>query len=66
MNFIWRIVIAALAFVFLVTVVPLFLQVIGLTVGGPLLQLLKLCLAAGCVAYVIWGPHTWPFGAPHA
>jgi hypothetical protein len=64
MNFIWRIVIAALAVVFLRYIIPLFLTVLGVSMSGALEQLLIACLAAGAIAYVIWGKQTYQWGPP--
>jgi hypothetical protein len=54
--FIWRIIIAAVCFVLFWFIVPLFLDVIGIPVGGSLMQLMKACSAAIAVLYVIFGP----------
>ena len=55
MQFVIRMFIAALAVVFIYLAVPLFLQVIGLSINGPLYGLFKLAVAALAIVYVIWG-----------
>ena len=60
--FIWRVVYAAVAVFIILLITPLFLEVIGLPVSGPLWALIRICIACGALAYVIWGPPpTAPF-----
>ena len=63
-HVLYRFGVAAICYVAFIWIVPLFLQVIELSVGGPLWQLLKALAALIAIAYVIWGPHRWPWGTP--
>ncbi len=64
LNVLYRMAIAAFCFVAFVYLVPLFLAVLKIDAGGPLWQLLQAIAAIGAIAYVIWGPHKWPWGPP--
>ena len=60
----WRVAIAAFCFAAFFYITPLFLNVLGVNPGSDIMQLVKglaVCLA---IAYVIWGPHKYPWGAP--
>jgi len=52
---IWRLLLAAILFVVLFAALPLFLQVIGVPVSGPLLGLIRICAGALAVLYVFFG-----------
>jgi hypothetical protein len=54
--FIWRIIIAAICYVLFWLVFPLFLQVIGVPIGGALIELMRICTAAIALLYVLFGP----------
>jgi carbon starvation protein CstA len=54
--FIWRVVYAAVFVVMILMIVPLFLDVVGFPVGGSLWALIRICIACGAVAYVLFGP----------
>ena len=66
LNILYRMAIAAFCFVALLYIVPLFLAVLKISVQGPLWQLLQALAAVAAIAYVIWGPHRWPWGNPPA
>lgn len=55
-GFLWRIVYAAFFVVVFWLVFPLFLAVVGFSAGGPLIALLRVCIACIAVAYVLFGP----------
>lgn len=55
-DFLWRMFYAAICFVLFWLAFPLFLEVIGVTTGGSLLQLMKVLTAAIAVIYVFFGP----------
>jgi hypothetical protein len=54
--FIWRIIIAAICYVLFWLVFPLFLEVIGINIGGAMMQLMRICSAAIAILYVVFGP----------
>lgn len=53
---IWRVIYAVICFVLFWWIAPLFLSVLGVSVGGNVLELLKICSAAIAILYVIFGP----------
>ncbi len=53
--FFWRLMFAAIAVFFVFLALPPFLTVIGIPVSAALLQLVKLCIAAIAVFYVVKG-----------
>ena len=55
-NLFVRLVYAAICAFLLLLIVPLFLSVVGLTPSAALVELLRLCVGALAVIYVIWGP----------
>jgi hypothetical protein len=58
----WRVVYAIICFVIFWWILPLVLQVLGVPIGGPLLQLLRACTAAIAILYIIFGkepPYPW-------
>jgi hypothetical protein len=63
-NILWRIAIAAFCYVVFLYITPLFLNVLEITPAGNLWELVRALAAVGAVAYVIWGPHTYPWGHP--
>jgi len=54
--YLWRLIYAAVCFVLFWWILPLFLDVIGIPVGGALIQLVRACTAAIAVLYVLFGP----------
>lgn len=54
--FIWRVIIAIVAFVFVWALIPPVLGLLGLTPSGDVMQILRLCTAALAVLYIIAGP----------
>lgn len=55
-SLIWRALYAAICFVIFVYIVPLFLNVIGLSVVGALWLFIRACAACLAVLYVLFGP----------
>lgn len=53
--FFWRIIYAAVCFVLFWWIFPLFLSVIGVSIPGNLLELVKVCTAAIAIIYVLFG-----------
>lgn len=51
----WRIIYVVLAVIFLSLAVPLLFTVLGISVSGAAYQLIKLCLVAIAICYIIWG-----------
>ncbi len=61
-DFFWRILYAAICFVLLWWIFPLFLNVLGVNPGGSLLELMKVVTAAIAILYVLFGsPPPKPF-----
>lgn len=56
MPYVWRLAVGVVVCLFILFVVPLVLTIFGLSVQGPLLTLLKVCLLFGLVVYIIKGP----------
>jgi hypothetical protein len=54
--FLWRIVYAAFAVVVFWLIFPLFMEVVGFPPGGPLIALMRICIACIAVAYVLFAP----------
>jgi len=54
--FLWRVVIAAICVFMFWLIFPLFLSVIGFSMPGNLIALLKICVACIAVIYVLFGP----------
>ncbi len=62
-TFLWRVIFAAICVVMFWVIFPLFLTVIGFNVNGPLIALIRLCIACLAVLYVLFGPvppMPWP------
>jgi hypothetical protein len=57
----WRIIIAVLAVVIAFALIPPFFAVIGLKLDSNVLLILRVCIAAIAIFYVVRGP-TWPNG----
>lgn len=58
----WRVIYGTICFVLFWWIMPLFLAVINVPIGGPLLQLIRACTAAIVILYVIFGkepPYPW-------
>ena len=56
MNFLLRILIAAVVVIALYAVLPAFLHIIGFDLSGDLMTIFKVVVAVGALVYVIWGP----------
>ena len=52
---IWRILLGCLAFAFLWAIIPLVMEVLGINPGAPIMQIIRLCVAALVVIYIIAG-----------
>ena len=59
-QILWRIIIVCIVAICLMLVLPLLLTVLGLSITGPILQLIRVCLALIALWYVIWGPPVRP------
>ena len=59
-SMIWRVILAVIAFVVVWALLPLVARFLGFPLEGDLLQILKICIAALCVIYIVWGKGpTW-------
>lgn len=59
-QIIWRILIAVVAVVFFYAILPPLLNVLGFPItNGDLWTVIRLCVAAGALGYIIWGPAVW-------
>ena len=56
MNFLLRILIAAVMVLALLAVLPAFLHIIGFSMSGDLETIFKVVVAIGAICYVVWGP----------
>lgn len=56
MGLFMRILIAVIACAFLFVLIPLIADVLGLVLNSSLASIIKLCIAAIAVFYIIWGP----------
>ena len=63
MNIIWRVIIAVIAVAFTIAIIPPFARVIGFSIDGDLWLILRLCIAALAVFFVITG-FKWPAAPP--
>ena len=61
-GLIWRIIIAIICVLFAYAAIPLVLSILELSVAGNVLALIKLCVAALAVIYILFGK--WPAGGP--
>ena len=61
MNILWRIAIAAFCYLAFMYIAPLFLNVLDVRPAADAWALVRALAAVGAIAYVIWGPHTWPW-----
>lgn len=52
----WRIVYVVIVVIVLMLIGPLFLELIGVTIPGTMLALLKACLGLIALIYVVFGP----------
>jgi hypothetical protein len=55
-QYAFRIIIAVIGFLLFIVILPLFFDVLGISLGGSAFQLIKICAAVIALAYVIWGP----------
>ena len=60
----YRIIIAVLSVVFIFALLPPVLRVLGLDLGGDVLMILKLCIGAIALFYILKGPPVWPTAGP--
>ena len=58
---IWRILIAVVAVVFTFLILPPLMHVLGLSLSGDVLMVIKLCVAALAVFYILFGRTVPPF-----
>lgn len=64
-GIIWRIIIAVLCVVFFYAILPPLLAVLGWDhIDGNLWTVIRLCVAAGAIVYIVWGPNVWPQRPP--
>jgi hypothetical protein len=57
----WRVLIAAICVVLAFLLIPAFADLIGFPVSGPLLVIVKVCVAGLALLYVLRGPAPpWP------
>lgn len=56
----WRIIIAVVCVVLILALLPPFFSVVGFSVSGDVMTILKICIAGLAVLYVLKGP---PFPA---
>lgn len=54
-GIVWRVVIAVIAVLFAFAIVPLVADIFGLSLAGSVWKLLKLCIAAIAVFYILRG-----------
>ena len=59
MNIIWRVIIAVVSVVFVIAIAPPFARVVGFSLDGDVWLILRLCVAALAVFYVLTG-FKWP------
>jgi hypothetical protein len=52
----WRVIIAVLAVVIIWAVLPPFFRIVGFSVSGDVLLVLRICIAGLAVFYVLKGP----------
>jgi hypothetical protein len=60
--FLWRVVYAVICVVLALAIIPLFAQVVGFPIGGPLWELIRICIAGIAVVYAFFGgqpPAPW-------
>lgn len=62
MNIFVRIIIAVICAGLAYVLVPLIFDAIGLDVRGSVIQIIKLCIAAIAVLYILRGTKWWPAG----
>lgn len=55
MSIIWRVVVAVLAVVFAIALIPPVARIVGLPISGDLWLVLRLCIAAIAAFYIIAG-----------
>ena len=60
-HFLWRVIIGVVCFLFAMALLPPLLGLLGIDVGGNLLQVLRLCIGGIVVIYIFFGP-TVPWG----
>jgi len=56
-GIVWRILIAVVACVFAWAILPPFIRIVGLDLSGDVLTVIRLCIGAIAVFYVISGPN---------
>ena len=61
-GLIWRLIVAIICVLFAYAAIPLVLDVLELSVASQVLALIKLCIAALAVLYILFGK--WPAGGP--
>lgn len=52
----WRIIIAVIIVVLLLALLPPVFALLGIPLAGPLLQILRICIAGLAVLYILKGP----------
>ena len=62
MGLIYRIIVAVICVLFAFRALPLVLSVLELSVDGNVLALVKLCIGALAILYILFG--RWPAGGP--
>jgi hypothetical protein len=50
-----RTIVAVIAFLLFIYVLPLLFTVLGLTLSGAAFQLIKICAAIVALVYIVWG-----------
>lgn len=55
-GFIWRVLFAAIAVILVYALIPPFVHLIGFEPNGDLMTIVRICVAALAIFYVIWGP----------
>lgn len=55
-GIVWRVIIAVIAVLFAFAIIPLVADIFGLALAGNVWKLLKLCIAALAVFYILRGP----------
>lgn len=54
-DFLWRVIYAVIVVVLLLALIPLLFDVVGFTVSGSVMQILRICIAGLAVLYVFRG-----------
>jgi hypothetical protein len=57
----WRVLFAVIAVVVFYALLPPLSHVLGFAIGGDLMTIIRICVAALAVIYIIWGSGpSWP------